>query len=124
MNATGRNDCSWEQGKDPVCMATKIVEDQSLKPLFVKKDGRGTSGQNMGLRWHYLKKDGEWARFPFSQAQDAKLRSAVCQQLLWSTCNAPIAKKKHRSSAYGPMVPKFKSVYKKGSRGSSWSSLP
>lgn len=107
-------------------MATKIVEDHSLNPLSVKKkiNDRGTSGQNMGLRWHYLKKDGEWAKFPFSQAQDAKLRLAVCQQLLWSTHRAPIAKNRDVSSAYGQMVPKFKSVHKKGSRGASWSSLP
>ena len=87
-------------------MATKIVEDHSLKPLFVKKDGRGTSGQSMDLRWHYLKKDGEWAKFPFSQAQDAKLRSAAYQQLLCATHHAPIAKNKDFFSLWpnGPKV--------------------
>lgn len=51
-------------------MAANIVEHQSLKPLFVKKDGivlAGlSSGQSVDLRWHSLKKDQGWARFPFS----------------------------------------------------------
>lgn len=59
LYATGRSYCSWEDDKDRVCMAAKTVEDHNLKPLFVKKDGRGTSGQSTGLRCHYLKKDGE-----------------------------------------------------------------
>lgn len=106
-------------------METKIVEDHSLKSLFVKKKYiRGTSSQSMALRWHYLKKDREWAGFSFSQAQDAKLRLAVCQQLLWSTHHDHTAKNKDILSAYGPMVPKFKTMYKKGSRGSSQTSLP
>lgn len=109
---------------DPVCMATKTVEDHGLKPLLVKGDGRATSGQSMALRWHHLKKDSQRARFPFALAQGAKLVSTICQQLLWSTHHAPITKDKGVSSANGPMVPKFKSVCKTGSRGASWGFLP
>lgn len=111
FSAKGRSYCSWEDEKHPVFMAAKVVEGHSLKLLFVKDDVRGTSGQTMRLRWHCLRKDEERATFPFSKAQDAKLKSAVFQQLLWSTHQTPIAK------SSGPMTSKFKSVYKEVSRG-------
>lgn len=68
----------------------------------------------MDLGWCHLRKDGEWSRFLFSWAQDAKVRSAVCQQLL---CSAPpVPRNKHKYPAHGPKVPKFKAVFKKEQR--------